>query len=74
MNEPINKINSYNLAYIDYYEKNFEPDGNCYFRYLSYYYRNTEDYYSQFREFTSKQYLNSLFICNSSSRYHISPI
>lgn len=50
MNEPINKINSYNLGYIDYYEKNVEPDGNCYFHCLSYYYRNTEDYYSEFRE------------------------
>ena len=41
--------NSLGLTYLDYYPKNVKADGNCYFRCLSYYYRDTEEYYNEFR-------------------------
>ena len=37
--------NLHYLTYMDYIEKDVEQDGNCYYRCLSYYYRNTENYH-----------------------------
>ena len=39
-----------NLSYQDYIEKNIIPDGNCFFRCISYYYRQTQDAHLEFRD------------------------
>lgn len=37
-----------NLSYIDYVEKENNPDGNCFFRTIGYYFREYEEYYLDF--------------------------
>lgn len=37
------------LAYIEYIEKKIKGDGNCFFRAVSYYYRNNEDDHAELR-------------------------
>lgn len=39
-----------NLSYQDYIEKNIYPDGKCFFRCISYYYRQTEEADLVFRD------------------------
>ena len=43
-------INTHDLSILEYYEKQITPDGNCYYRCLSYYYRGTEEYHLEFRQ------------------------
>ena len=42
--------NNYDLSYEDYFIKNVKGDGNCYFLCLSYFFRETEKYYNDFRQ------------------------
>ena len=42
--------NNHDLTPLDYYEKQITGDGNCYYRCLSYYYRDRENYYLEFRQ------------------------
>ena len=43
-------LNNYqNLRFKDYTIKQIAPDGNCFYRSLSYYYRDTESDYGEFR-------------------------
>ena len=46
--------------YWNYYEKQITPDGNCYYRCLSYYYRGTEEYHLEFRQLISELFENNL--------------
>ena len=41
--------NKNNLSYLEYTEKNINPDGNCFYRCISYYYRQTKEAYPEFR-------------------------
>ena len=46
-------LNTKDLSYATYYEKNVIGDGNCFFRVISYYYRKDENYYNEFRQLIS---------------------
>ena len=47
-NEFLDDYSNKNLSYIDYVEKENNPDGNCFFRTISYYFREYEEYYLDF--------------------------
>jgi len=52
-NKKENKIVSkskHDIEYEDYYIKNVRGDGNCYFRCISYYFRESELYYNEYRQ------------------------
>ena len=53
-------INTHDLSILEYYEKQITPDGNCYYRCLSYYYRGTEEYHLEFRQLISELFENNL--------------
>ena len=41
---------SQNLSCMDYIEKSITSDGNCFFRAISYYFREKEDFHLEFRQ------------------------
>ena len=47
------------LATNNFILKKIEPDGNCFFRALSYFYRNTEEDYKEFRELIARYIQNN---------------
>ena len=54
-----NFIDNKDLPLSEYYEKDVFPDGNCYYRVLSYYYRETEEFHKEFRELIYNLYINN---------------
>jgi hypothetical protein len=54
-----NFIDNKDLSFSEYYEKDVLPDGNCYYRVLSYYYRETEEFHKEFRELIYNLYINN---------------
>lgn len=60
INEIENNYKSHDLDYMNYMEKDIEKDGNCYYRCLSYYYRNTQEYHLEFRKLISEIFENNL--------------
>ena len=61
-------LNTKDLSYAKYYEKNVTGDGNCFFRVISYYYRKDENYYNEFR-----QLILDLFVENIEKFIDFSP-
>ena len=45
---------------MDFIEKNVKGDGNCFFRVLSYYYRNDEKFYNEFRQLIHELFVENL--------------
>ena len=55
--EIIKKWKRYNyhfLTQFGYYEKNITQDGNCYYKFLSFYFRDAENYHLYFRKLISE--------------------
>lgn len=48
------------LSYMDYIEKKVKGDGKCYFRVQSYYYRNDEKFYNEFRKLIHELFFENL--------------
>lgn len=48
-NEFLDKFSYKTLSYLDYIEKEITPDGNCFFRAISYYFREDEENHFEFR-------------------------
>ena len=61
-------LNSEDLSYSTFYEKNFTGGRNCFFRIISYYYRKDENYYNDFR-----QLIHDLFVENIEKIIDFSP-
>ena len=49
-NKKSKEDNYRNIESINYIIKKIEPDGNCFYRAISYFYRDTEEDYTEFRE------------------------
>ena len=47
--EMIKESNNNNLPFTEYIQKNINPDGNCFYRCISYFFRQTEEAYPEFR-------------------------
>ena len=48
------------MIQLEYYEKNINGDGNCYYRCLSYCFRGTENYHLEFSKLISEIFENNL--------------
>ena len=48
-NDILDKFSYKNLSYLDYIEKEITPDGNCFFRAISFHFREDEENHFEFR-------------------------
>ena len=59
LNNKENKDNYINLKENEYIVKEIAKDGNCFYRTLSYYFREREDDYKEFRNLISEYIMNN---------------
>jgi len=59
---------SLDLTFSDYFEKDIEKDGNCYYRCLSYFFRKSEEFHREFRNL-----IYELFLENKNDFYDFLP-
>ena len=58
-NDEKEELNDKNIPYSNFIIKEIENDGNCFYRSISYYYRNREDDHAEFRELITSYIINN---------------
>ena len=59
-NKEIDFENNRDLPFTEYIEKEVLGDGNCYYRVLSYYFRQSKEFHSEFRKLIYELFINNL--------------